>query len=115
MDVSEPAKPLRFRKKPVIIEAMQLTWANWAQICDFVPKPWFEVGVFLDDTTKEELPAGRTSNTIGLRMNTLESNKQTGSLLAIEGDWIIKGARGEFYSCKPDIFAETYELVEPST
>ena len=114
MDVAEPAKPLRFRKKPVIIEAMQLTWANWGQICDFVPKPWFDRGVFLDDTTKEELPEDHTSNTIGLRMNTLESNKKTGSLLATQGDWIVKGVKGEFYPCRADIFEATYEQVEPS-
>jgi hypothetical protein len=31
---------------------------------------------------------------------------------AYPGDWIIKGVKGEFYSCKPDIFAATYEPVE---
>ena len=100
-----------YRKKPVVIEAMQLTWSNWNAICDFVPRPWFERGVYLNDSTKEVLPDNCTSNTMGLLLNTLESNKVTGSLLASDGDWIIKGVNGEFYPCKPDIFEKTYEAV----
>jgi len=42
----------------------------------------------------------------GLWIDTLE-----GEMLALEGDWIIKGVAGEFYPCKPDIFALTYELA----
>jgi hypothetical protein len=103
---------MKFRKKPVVIEAIQLSWSNWMDVCDFVPKPWFKQGVYLDDATKEQLPDGRTSNTMGLLLNTLESDKQTGSLLATEGDWIIKGVAGEFYPCKDDIFRLTYEPVE---
>ena len=43
----------------------------------------------------------------GLLIRTLE-----GDMLADPGDWIIRGVHGELYLCKPDIFAETYELVE---
>lgn len=103
---------MRFRKKPVVIDAVQLLWRNWSDICDFVPRPWFERGVFLDDVTKAPLPEGRTSNTIGMLLNTLESDKVTGALLATEGDWIIRGVNGEFYPCKPDIFEKTYDPVE---
>lgn len=103
---------MKFRKKPVVIEAVQLLWRNWSDICDFVPRPWFERGVFLDDATKAPLPEGRTSNTIGMFLNTLESDKVTGALLATEGDWIIRGVNGEFYPCKPDIFEKTYDPVE---
>ena len=102
----------KFRKKPVVIEAMQLSWDTWSEICEFVPKPWFVRGVYLDDETKALLPEGRTSNTMGLLMKTLESQE----FLAQQGDWIIKGVSGEFYPCKPDIFAATYEPVpEPSS
>lgn len=66
---------MKFRKKPVVIEAVQLTWANWSEICDFVPKPWFVHGCYLDDETKEPLAEGRTSNTLGLLMRTLESQE----------------------------------------
>jgi len=102
---------MKFRKKPMVIEAVQLTWANWSAICDFVPKPWFERGVYLDEVG-EPLPEGSISEKMGLLLNTLESGNVTGALLATEGDWIIKGIRGEFYPCKPDIFAQTYESVE---
>ena len=103
---------MKFRKRPVVIDAVKLTWSNWNEVCDFVPKPWFEHGVYLDDTTKEVLSEGKVSETVGLLLNTLESNKVTGSLLATQGDWIIKGVKGEFYPCKPDIFEATYDSVE---
>ncbi|WP_205665603.1 hypothetical protein [Georhizobium profundi] len=37
-----------------------------------------------------------------------------GGHIVTPGDWIIQGVNGEFYPCKPDIFAKTYEPVEPS-
>jgi hypothetical protein len=101
---------MKYRKKPVIIEAIRLGWDTWQEICYFVPRPWFESGVWLDDKG-EVLPEGQTSNKMGLLLNTLESNVKTGSLLATEGDWIIKGVKGEFYPCKPDIFDITYEAI----
>src|SRR5579872_5509013 len=104
-----------FRKKPVVIEAVQLNWEAWADVCDFVPRPWFNRGVFLDDVTLEALPEDKTSGTIGLYINTLESDKVTGALLATQGDWIIKGVKGEIYPCKPDIFESTYDKVEATS
>lgn len=101
-----------YRKKPVEIEAIQLTWANWNEICDFIPKPWFIRGVWLDNEGNM-LPEGETNpsasgNTaLGLLMKTLESQE----FLATGGDWIIKGVKGEFYPCKPDIFEATYEFI----
>jgi len=117
---------MKFRKKPVVIEAIQLTWSNWNKICDFVPKPWFDRGVYLDDKGQvlwfdrgvylddkgQVFPEGKTSDKMGLLINTLESNLITGSLLATEGDWIIQGVKGEFYPCNPDIFVATYDKVE---
>lgn len=102
---------MKFRKKPVVIEAVQLRWDTWNDICDFVPRPWFERGVYLDESG-EVLPDDKSSGRIGLLINTLESNQITGSLLATQGDWIIKGVKGEFYPCKPDIFESTYDPVE---
>jgi len=98
-----------FRKKPVVIEAVQLTWANWSEICHFVPAPWFKRGVWLDrkgnPRPEPEWGAGHDDSELGLLMQTLESQE----FLARGGDWIIKGVSGEFYPCKPDIFAATYE------
>jgi hypothetical protein len=103
-------------KFKLIVEAVQLAWDNWNQICEFVPYPWFFSGVYLNDKTKKQLPYGVTSNTVGLLLNTFaggEGGKRTGMLLAVQGDWIIKGAAKDgFYVCKPDIFAATYSRVD---
>lgn len=96
----------KYRKKPIIVEAIRLGWDTWTEICDFVSKDYFGGGVYLDDTTFEVLPEGTTSYTIGLKIKTLE-----GEMLARQGDYVIKGINGEFYPCKPDIFKKTYEEV----
>ena len=91
----------KYRKKPVVIEAIQLTWENWSAICDFAG-----VGKLIDGKP-EGFYANGDNDTIGLRIPTLE-----GLIEAKQNDWIIKGIAGELYSCKPDIFEKTYELVE---
>lgn len=96
---------MKFRKKPVVIEAIQLTWQTWSEICDFVPKPWFVRGCYLDQDGQE---IKDINGRIGLVMHTMESDE----FLAQQDDWIIKGVKGEFYPCKPDIFAATYEPAE---
>lgn len=82
-----------FTKMPCVIEAhrfttnMQDELAHWCK------------GTLIE--TKEAFPH---KNIIIIK--TLE-----GDMIAEMGDWIIKGVKGEFYPCKPDIFALTYELV----
>jgi hypothetical protein len=79
----------KFRKKPVVIEAVQFTGANGWEIQDFMEMR------------------------LGLIIPTLEDGaNQQAKHVASPGDWIIKGIKGEFYPCKPDIFAATYEEVE---
>ncbi len=99
-----------FRKRPVVIEAIQLRWDTWQEMCEFA-----DVG-HLSDGKPEGCyvtPDGCASQTagpdyrIGLHIPTLE-----GVMLAAENDWIIRGVKGEFYPCKPDIFEATYEAVE---
>lgn len=83
-----------FRKKPVVVEAMQFKgwWSgDGKEICDWVGKD-------------AEWHAGAGIEPGMLRIYTLE-----GTMLAQEGDWIIKGVNGEFYPCKPEIFAKTYD------
>lgn len=77
----------KYRKKPVVIEALQFT-GNFDEIEEFV-------GGDADYKNDELIVA------------TLE-----GPLRASRNDWIIKGVKGEFYPCKPDIFDATYERVE---
>ena len=76
-----------YRKKPVTVEAIQWTGENHAEMCEFIDPEMFEI-----------IPR------VGLVIHTLEGNHH-----ASPGDYIIKGVNGEFYPCKPDIFAKTYE------
>ena len=87
-----------FRKKPIVIKAVQLRWDTWSEMCDHA-----DVGKLQDGR-----PEGKQDGEhIQLAIPTLE-----GLLMADENDWIIKGVAGELYPCKPDIFDATYELVE---
>jgi hypothetical protein len=98
----------RYRKKPVEIDAVQLTWPTWSDVCEFVGAfPEGMKGVYVDEDGKarEDFPGDVAR--IGLLIPTLE-----GTMLAIQDDWIIRGVQGELYPCKPDIFAATYEAVE---
>lgn len=98
---------MKYRKKPIVIDAIKLEWETWNEVCNFIPEKYLEKGVYLNDKTYEVLPEGITSNTIGLLINTLE-----GTHLARQGDYIIKGVNNEIYPCKPDIFKKTYEKVD---
>ena len=94
-----------FRKKPVEIQAVQLTWDNWSEMCDFAPVGTDGCrGVWVDDEGKWSDDAVGLPHRLGLLIPTLE-----GEMLGVENDWIIKGVQGEFYPCKPDIFAATYD------
>jgi hypothetical protein len=89
---------VKYRKKPVVIEAMQLTMSNLPDIMAFT----------LD------LGAKRL---VDLRDQTLTIETLEGNMKANIGDWIIKEPFGnesgrQFYPCKPDIFEQTYEKVE---
>ena len=83
----------KFRKKPVVIEAIRFTGDNTTDVMLFAAGT-----VFLSTAAK------------GLRIGTLE-NPDGESLLVSPGDWVIRGVKGEFYPCKPDIFEATYEPV----
>lgn len=80
----------KFRKKPVVIEAIQFTGDNFDEIRNFCS-------------------TARLSNfnDRNLIIPTLE-----GEHLASPGDWIIRGVANEFYPCKPSIFTATYDQVE---
>jgi len=82
----------KFRKKPVVIEAIQLTVENVDLIIEFCNQNG-------NRNVKSHPPTG-------VVIETLE-----GDMLASKGDFIIKGVNGEFYPCKPDVFEKTYELV----
>lgn len=80
----------KFRKKPVVIDAVQYTGANVPEIISFTEGQAIKNGGKSDYMTIPTLEGDHTATT---------------------GDWIIKGVNGEFYPCKPDIFEKTYEAV----
>lgn len=96
---------MKFRKKPVVIEAEQWTEERAISIlCDDGPL----IHGCLKPGSCCYHKANRTVSYARLQIDTLE-----GPMRADYGDWIIRGVAGEFYPCKPDIFAATYEPVEP--
>lgn len=93
----ESENPKRFRKKPVVVSAMQ-----------FISPPSLALKQWLGDSmgVTRVNPNGVTE----LEIRTLEDGHDGRAIhVASEGDWIIKEVDGEFYPCKPDIFDITYE------
>lgn len=84
----------KYRKKPVVIEAIQYDGHNLREIAEFVGT---DLSMVDNDVNVSLFPV----------IKTLE-----GDMLISEGDFVIKGVQGEFYPCKPDIFEQTYESVE---
>ena len=85
-------EPRKYKKKPVVVEAIQLTNKNLLEV-----KEW---------CNGELVPNAETSG-YDLYISTLE-----GIMHADINDYIIQGVEGEFYPCKPDIFEKTYEVAE---
>lgn len=90
---------MKFRKKPVVIEAFQLGIDNMPD--------WFMDAVVKNDIILHGQSIGfyRANNT-NADIKTLE-----GWHHANYGDYVIQGIKGEIYPCKPDIFEKTYEAV----
>ena len=103
---------MKYRKKPVVIEAIQFTGENNKNVVD--------VYNFIENANAEsqseikcygknfEMDFSNGTCAVGdIIIKTLE-----GSMRAKHGDYIIKGVNGEFYPCKPGIFEKTYEKAE---
>jgi hypothetical protein len=86
---------MKFRKKPVVLDAWLFdgSYESYAAVPSGGIVRWFSSG-----------PSGRPAC---VEVQTLE-----GTMTAWAGDWIIRGVKGEFYPCKPDIFAATYESAD---
>ena len=100
-------KPQTYRKKPAALEAMQFDgteasasaiaqWANAGDAIEFGADPTVTY------ITNDAAPGQALDMLVWTGHGNAEVN---------EGDWVIKGVAGEFYPCKPDIFAEIYEKV----
>lgn len=101
----EISKVVQYRKRPVVIEAMRFdgTKSSAAAICTWANDGDVNKG-YEDPTITYSTRGDRPGEAFDMVIWTLE-----GDMTASPGDWIIKGVKGEFYPCKPDIFAATYE------
>ena len=89
---------MRFRKKPVVIEAVEVNAALKA-----ASNAWKDLPIWLSAAyEKGEVVFGADA----IHIKTLE-----GDMRGDKGDWIIQGVKGELYPCKPEIFEATYEIV----
>lgn len=92
----------RYRKKPVEIEAMQF---------DGTVASGLEIEAWASGTGRENDSVRFSPMLFIGHPRFIEVHTPEGIMQGYEGDWIIKGVAGEFYPCKPDIFAATYEKV----
>ena len=92
---------MKYKTKPVEIEAIQWTGLNLEEIKTFVGDSL----IYNTIDTAWEVGKGRPH--VLMKIKTLE-----GDMHASEGDYIIKGLKGEFYPCKSDIFEKKYELID---
>ena len=76
----------KYRKKPIVIEAVKYTEENYKEIENFVG-----------------------ANRLGFQWGTLRIKTLEGAMSVQFGDFVIKGINGEFYPCKPDIFKKTHD------
>ncbi len=86
---------MKYRKKPVVIEAEQLTKESCEDICDWVGDYLYSVD------------ANLKKDTFSIKIKTAN-----GIVKAYDKDWIIKGVMGEFYPCSPAAFKLSYEAAE---
>lgn len=83
----------KYRKKSVVIDAWQ--WKGYSIL---------DAKLFCSQRALPQFHTGARNGVTGLIIPTLE-----GDMVAQCEDWIIKGVKGEYYPCKPNIFTETYE------
>lgn len=83
----------KYRKKPLVVDAIQLEWdsSNIDEVRDFIGDACY---LGLDAEAEWYL-----------------ESKEEGITVLYEGNYVIKGIQGEIYTCKPDIFKQTYEEV----
>ncbi|MBK6942506.1 MAG: hypothetical protein IPH13_20210 [Planctomycetes bacterium] len=89
----------KYRKKPVVIEAVQVTPE---MIRDFGPFPNWSLPHLSAEKTE------KINGSEAVFVRTLE-----GDMRVSPNDWLIRGVKGDVYPCKPDIFAATYEDANP--
>ena len=92
---------MKFRKKPVVINAAQITEDGAKALYELVD------GCPDVDIVRGHALSDIPNKVISVHVRTLE-----GTMIGNLGDWLIRGVKGEFYPCKSDIFAATYEVAD---
>lgn len=101
----------KYRKKPVVIEAVQYIRGQEVPAIDFLGG--YDINNYKDgnmsvhETDVAIFQSNWSDQSVSITIKTLEGNMEVS-----DRDYIIKGVQGEFYPCKPDIFEQTYEFVE---
>ena len=101
----------KYRKKPVVIDAVQLTSSNIKKVYEFI----HDIKLILDCDIERDYWDNYEKIVLlgGMDIPTLEDGSDGRARhVASIGDYIIKGVKGEFYPCKPDNFEMTYEKVK---
>lgn len=91
---------MKYKKKPIVVEAVQWNGLNLEEIKDFVGDS------LIYNINDAAWKVGKDAPTVHIKIKTLE-----GTMVAKAGDYIIRGVNGEIYPCKADIFEKTYEEV----
>lgn len=115
MNIGTVPKAIKYRKRPVEIHALQWLPHNhfWADATQMLEEFWQMSPLSKDDDTTSPflLEEGfQYDGGLLLIIETLE-----GDMAVSPGDFIIMGVNGEFYPCKPDIFAKTYDIVDDAS
>jgi len=106
------SEPTAVRKLPVAVEAM--LWPGGAEaatpVIDWVLS---QAGTARYHGPETEQSYDEPDQTVTRDPEHIVIETLEGTMRAEVGDWIVRGVKGEFYPCKPDVFAETYEVIEP--
>ena len=92
--------PARWRKRPVVVEAIQWTGANEAEVREFTGSGYFAAVPPIDRAEDPDMTAEVYDKLHGTWVHVYDSQ------------WIIRGVKGEFYPCAADVFAATYEPAD---
>lgn len=92
---------MRYRKKPVVVEAIQWNGLNLEEIKEFVGDS------LIYNISDAAWKVGKDAPTVHIKIKTLE-----GTMIANTGDYVIRGVNGEIYPCRANIFEKTYEVAE---
>lgn len=103
----------RYRSKPVLIEAVQLRWDTWNEVCELALTSLRGDGLrgLHSHEVAKEFPGAEISLPIIEGGIYAVVPTPEGNHLARQGDWIIRGTEGELYPCRDSVFQRKYEAV----